>query len=115
MGNQDAVHTHFVAAEKKSTGVRKWLAHSDDFARGEVYINEGACSALLSDKAVSLLMIGITRVQGFFKEGDIVRVKDVEGELIALGKAAFSSEETASEMGGKKSKPFIHYDYLYIM
>lgn len=112
--NSEAIHTHFLPAEKKSTGVRKWLAHSDDFARGEVFINEGARNALLSDKAISLLTIGITRVEGFFKEGDIVRVKDTNGELIGLGKSSFSSEEAMIEMGGKKSKPFIHYDYLYL-
>jgi len=110
-----AVHTHFVPALKKSTGVRKWLSHSDDFAKGEVMINEGAREVLLSDKAVSLLLIGIIHVEGFFKEGDIVRVKDMDGELLGLGKASFSSEEVLKEMGGKKSKPFIHYDYLYLL
>ncbi len=112
--NSDAVHTHFVPAKKKSTGVRKWLAHSDDFARGEVFINDGAGDALLSDKAISLLLIGITKVEGYFKEGDIVRVKNSKGELIGLGKSSYSSDETLSEMGSKKSKPFIHYDYLYL-
>jgi glutamate 5-kinase len=112
--NQPAF-THFLPAAKKSSGVRKWLSHSDDFARGEVVINEGARTALLSDKAVSLLMIGITSVTGYFKEGDIVRIKDFEGNLLGLGKTSFSSEETAVEKGGKKTKPFIHYDYLYLI
>jgi glutamate 5-kinase len=112
--NSEAIHTHFVPTEKKSTGVRKWLAHSDDFACGEVFINDGARIALQSDKAISLLTIGITRVEGFFKEGDIVRVKDINGELIGLGKSSYSSEETLIEMGSKKAKPFIHYDYLYL-
>lgn len=111
----EAVHTHFIPAKKKSTGVRKWLSHSDDFAKGEVIINEGAREVLLSDKAVSLLPIGITRVEGFFKDGDIVRVKDSNGELLGLGKASYSSDEVLKEMGGKKSKPFIHYDYLYLL
>lgn len=110
-----AVHTHFVPSEKKSSGVRKWLSHSDDFAKGEVYINEGAREALLSDKAISLLFIGISRIDGFFKEGDIVRVKDEKGELLGLGRASFGSEEALKEMGGKRSKPFIHYDYLYLL
>ena len=109
-----AVQTHFVPSKKKSTGVRKWLAHSDDFAKGEVIINDGAREALLSDHAVSLLLIGISNVVGFFKEGDIVRVKDACGDLIGLGKASYGSEEVAKEMGGKMSKPFIHYDYLYL-
>ena len=78
-------------------------------------INEGARLALLSDMAVSLLMIGITSVIGYFKEGDIVRIKDQEGVLLGLGKASFSSDETQEEKGGKKTKPFIHYDYLYLL
>jgi len=113
--DKESVHTHFVPAEKKSTGVRKWLAHSDDFAKGEVIINDGARQALLSEKAISLLPIGIIRVEGFFKDGDIVRVKDSNNELLGLGKASYSSDEVLKELGGKKSKPFIHYDYLYLL
>ena len=113
--NKNAIHTHFLPSDKKSSGVRKWLAHSDDFARGEVIINDGAREVLLSDKAVSLLPIGIIKIEGFFKDGDIVRVKDTNGELLGLGKASYSSEEVLKEIGGKKSKPFIHYDYLYLL
>ena len=113
--NKEAVHTHFIPAKKKSKGVRKWLSQSDDFAKGEVIINKGACEVLLSDKAISLLPIGITRVEGFFKDGDIVRVKDSRGGLLGLGRASYSSEELLKEIGGKKSKPFIHYDYLYLL
>ena len=114
-GTNQPAFTHFLPSSKKSSGVRKWLSHSDDFARGEVVINEGARTALLSDRAVSLLMIGITSLSGYFKEGDIVRIKDNEGTLLGLGKASFSSDETLLEKGGKKTKPFIHYDYLYLI
>jgi len=114
-GTNQPAFTHFLPSAKKSSGVRKWLSHSDDFARGEVVINEGARQALLSDKAVSLLMIGITSVTGYFKEGDIVRIKDSQGNLLGLGKASFSSDETLVEKGGKKTRPFIHYDYLYLI
>ena len=110
-----AAFTHFLPSAKKSSSVRKWLSHSDDFARGEVIINEGARTALLSDRAVSLLLIGISSVSGYFKEGDIVRIKDSEGNLLGLGKASFASDETEIEKGGKKTKPFIHYDYLYLI
>ncbi len=115
LAGEESVQTHFIPSKKKSTGVRKWLSHSDDFAKGEVIINPGAKEALLSDQAVSLLLIGITEVTGYFKEGDIVRVKDVNRELIGLGKASYSSEEVLKEKGGKMSKPFIHYDYLYLI
>lgn len=114
-GTNQPSFTHFIPSTKKSSGVRKWLSHSDDFARGEVVINEGARMALLSDRAVSLLMIGISSVTGYFKEGDIVRIKDGDGNLLGLGRASFSSDETMLEKGGKKTKPFIHYDYLYLI
>ena len=74
-----------------------------------------ASNAFLSDKAVSLLMIGISSVSGYFKDGDIVRIKDCNGKLLGLGKASYSSDETLEEKGGKKTKPFIHYDYLYLI
>ncbi len=112
--SQQFNHTHFIPVKKRSSGVRKWLANSDDFARGEVYVNEGARQALLSDKAISLLFIGISNIEGHFKEGDIIRIKDANNDLIGLGRASFSSEEARKEMGGKKCKPFVHYDYLYL-
>jgi glutamate 5-kinase len=110
----DLPHTWFEPEKRKSNTVKKWLAHSDDFARGEVFVNDGARDALLSERATSLLTIGITGVQGQFKTGDIVRVKDVSGKLLGLGKAGFSSKIVEREMGSKYEKPFIHYDYLYL-
>ena len=107
-------YTHFIASSKKETGVRKWLSHSDTFAKGAVVINSGAKEALLDEKASSLLMIGITRVDGFFRNGDIVRIVDESGENIGLGKSQYDSKKAELNIGKKLSKPFIHYDYLVI-
>ena len=82
---KDVPYTHFVASNKKETGVKKWLSHSDTFAKGAVIINDGAREALLGEKATSLLMIGITRVEGFFKSGDIVRIIDEKGNIYRIG------------------------------
>jgi glutamate 5-kinase len=111
---KDVPFTHFVASRKKETGVKKWLSHSDTFAKGAVVINDGAREALFSEKATSLLMIGITKINGFFKKGDIVRIIDGEGNNIGLGKAQFDSKKAEQNIGEKLSKPFIHYDYLVI-
>ncbi len=111
---KEVPYTHFVANKKKETGVKKWLAHSDTFAKGAVIINAGAREALLGDKATSLLMIGILRVDGFFKSGDIVRIIDEEGSIIGLGKSQYDSKKAEQHAGEKVNKPFIHYNYLVI-
>lgn len=106
--------THFIASSKRETGVKKWLSHSDTFAKGAVVINAGAKGALLDEKATSLLMIGIIRIDGFFKSGDIVRIVDEEGNNIGLGKSQYDSKKAEQNIGEKLSKPFIHYDYMVI-
>jgi glutamate 5-kinase len=109
---KDVPYTHFVAASKKKSGVKKWLSYSDNFARGAVIVNPGAKEALLSDKATSLLMVGITRVKGIFKSGDIVKILDEEGNSIGLGKCQYDSEKAEQNIGKKLARPFIHYHCL---
>jgi len=111
---KDVPFTHFVASSEVETGVKKWLSHSDTFAKGAVIINKGAKEALLGEKATSLLMIGIVKVQGFFKKGDIVRIIDTSGNNIGLGKSQFDSKKTEQNIGEKINKPFIHYDFLVL-
>jgi len=111
---KDVPCTRFIAAEKKKTGVKKWLSHSDTFARGIVYINKGAKDALLGDKANSLLMIGVSKIEGFFKKGDIIRIYDEKGNQIGLGKSQYDSEKAELYKGEKRKKPLVHYDYLLI-
>ena len=111
---KDVPHTHFVAAMVKKNGVKKWLCHSDTFAKGVVFVNCGAKEALLGEKATSLLMIGIIKTEGFFKKGDIVRIFDEKGKQIGLGKSQYDSKKAEQLVGEKCSKPFIHYDYMYI-
>jgi len=59
-------------------------------------------------------MIGITRVDGFFKSGDIVRIIDEDGNNLGLGKSQYDSKKVEQNLGEKLSKPFIHYDYMVI-
>jgi glutamate 5-kinase len=111
---KDVPFTHFVAHPETKNSVRKWLAHSETFARGIVYVNKGAKEALLDEKASSLLMIGITKVEGFFKKGDIIRIFDESGKQIGLGRSQYDSEKAEQYLGQKSSKPLIHYDYMVI-
>ncbi len=101
-------------AEKKHSPVKKWLAHSGEFAKGTLVVNQGAKQALLSDKASSLLPVGLTKVKGEFRKGDIVRIIDEEGHHIGLGKTMHGAEKAKDVIGKKGEKPIIHYDYLFL-
>jgi len=112
--NKRLAHTYFVPGRKTSSGVKKWIGYSDGFAKGEVVINEGAVKALTSAKAVSLLPVGITRIDREFKKGDLIKIVNETGETIGLGKAGYGSERIEKERASVKQKPVVHYDYLYL-
>ena len=111
---RDAVCTHFVAARDTVSSVKKWIAHSGGFAKGELHVDDNAARALTGDRAVSLLPVGITRVAGDFEKDDIVKIIDPQGRLLGVGKAQCDSATARLAAGQKNQKPVIHYDYLYI-
>jgi len=93
---------------------KKWLAHAEHYFKGEVIVNEGAKTALFSEKISSLLPVGINSLSGTFSKGDIIRIKDEHGNILGLGKAEYSNPILQERLGQKNQKPFIHYDYLYL-
>ena len=106
-------HTTFMANQKKASGVKKWIAHSDGFAKGQLKVNQGAYDALLAG-ATSLLAVGVTEVMGEFDKDDIVQVISPGGEEFAVGRVGVDSDKARSMIGKKGERPLIHYDYLYI-
>ena len=108
-------HTVFIPDEKKSSNVKKWIAYSESFAKGELIINQGAKAALYSPKAISLLPIGVISVLGTFKRGDIVKIVDEAGLVVGWGKAQYSSDQAKKQHESEKQKPIVHYDYLYLI
>jgi len=71
INNPNTLCTRFIPSSKPTSTVKKWIAHSESFSKGEIYINEGASIALKSDEVTSLLPIGITHIQGVFEAGDM--------------------------------------------
>ena len=106
--------TRFLPAVKPVSSVKKWIAHSEGFAKGEIHINKGAEEALLAPKATSLLLVGVAQVVGDFEKDDIVRIVNEEGKLLGVGCAGYGSEEARALIGSRDLKPLVHYDYLYI-
>lgn len=111
---KEVEHTFFEPTTKTQSGVKKWIAHSDDFTKGKVKINEGAFKALISAKAVSLLPVGIVSVESEFKKGDLIKIVDESEQMVGLGKARYGSDKVEAEKKSEKQKALVHYDYLYL-
>ena len=110
----DTLCTCFIPSDKPVSSVKKWIAHSEGFAKGEIHINQGAEKALLAPKATSLLLVGVTRIVGDFEKDDIIRIINEDGESIGVGCAGYSSIEAQKLIGCRDLKPMVHYDYLYL-
>ena len=111
----DVVCTRFLPAIKPVSNVKKWIAHSEGFSKGEVYVNAGAREALLHPKATSILFVGVTRIEGDFEEDDIVKILDEAGEQIGVGCTNYDSNEARKRIGKRSDKPLVHYDYLHLI
>lgn len=107
------VHTRFIPS-KNTSEKKKWIAHSQNFAKGVVQINEGAKEVLTSNKATSLLPIGVVSISADFQKGDIIKLVDEHGKQIGLGIAEYGSDKARERIGIQKQRPLVHYDYLYL-
>ena len=96
------------------SSVKKWIAHSGGFAKGELHLNAKAVDELKGDKAVSVLPVGVVRIEGEFEKDDIVKLMNQEGMPIGVGRVAFDSVEARQMIGKHGQKPLVHYDYLYL-
>lgn len=111
---EGVVCTRFVPSEKAPSSVKRWIAHSESFAKGKLHLNEGAVKALLGPEATSLLPVGIVSVEGVFDEGDIVRLTAPDDSQIGVGLVTADSETVSAAAGTHGGKPVVHYDYMYL-
>jgi glutamate 5-kinase len=114
ISGRDVPFTHFPKSGQRVSAVRKWISNSESFAAGAVTVNQGARDALLSEKATSLLMVGITSVEGSFRKGDIISILDETGVPMGLGKSEFDSVKAAQSIGLKGKRHLVHYHNLII-
>ena len=110
----NTVCTRFVPASIPVSGIKKWIAHSEGFAKGELQLNEHAVEVLRGAKAVSLLPVGVTAIRGEFEKDDIVKIIDEQGIQIGVGKVSVDSVEARRLIGVHGQRALVHYDYLYL-
>ncbi len=92
--------TRLMASQPALTARKQWIANEPN-PKGLLHLDAGAEEAI-SDKGNSLLAVGITRVEGAFSRGDLVRCLNQSGEAIHQGICNYSAEEVAL-IAGKNS------------
>ncbi len=112
-------------AAHEITPRKLWVALGDA-VHGAVRVDAGAKRALISSGA-SLLPVGVTEAEGAFAPGDIIDVKDEDGQIIARGIVSAPSDAvrlacgmTTDELLGNSllkdiaTRPLIHRDELMV-
>lgn len=114
MHQRDVPHTLFKAAGSVPAAYKRYVAHSESFAKAAVVVNACVREAIKRDAIKSLLPVGVEGVEGEFHAQDIITIKTREGETLGIGRAAYSSRELLPIMGQHNKQPLIRYEYLYL-
>ena len=105
------IGTKFIAHHSDRLESRKqWLFAAP--SAGMLTIDEGAENAMLVQNK-SLLPAGITAVEGRFSRGEVVKIKNTSGKVIALGMPRYNSD-ALELIKGKKSQEIeqiLGYEY----
>lgn len=88
---QDFSGTVFYPTTRKVSGSKRGWLRSHLKKDACVIIDDGAAAAL--QKGKSLLPVGVKSVHGIFFRGDVVAVKNLKGETVALGQINYGSED----------------------
>jgi len=104
-----------ILPKRNASNIKKWMAFNELDQKGIIYINEGAAIALKSNAQItSLLPIGIVKIEGIFKKGDIIKIVDEAGSNLGMGVAQYGIDKAQELLGQKGKKALIHYDYLIL-
>ncbi|AWH91727.1 glutamate 5-kinase [Dietzia lutea] len=115
---EPTVGTVFAARPERMTARRFWVRHAAD-ARGAVLLDDGAVRAVTGSRR-SLLLAGVTGVDGLFHFGDVIELHDSGGRVVARGIAQYDSIEVRSRLAERQSgtgaagqgRPLVHADDL---
>ena len=87
----EQIGTALMAVTPKWAARKQWMLDHLQL-RGSVVVDAGAATKL-RDEGKSLLPIGVHEVQGEFSRGDVIAVRDLQGQELARGLANYSAPE----------------------
>src|SRR5580700_6906381 len=77
---------------------QKWLA-SGSIMLGGLCLDDGAVKALGQRR--SLLTVGVRKVEGRFESGEVVQLKDEEGNIIGVAKVRLAAAEVTESLAAR--------------
>jgi len=98
----ESVGTRLQAEHKKLDALKMWLANQLKVS-GTLSIDSGAF-ARLKEGNCSLLPVGVTKVAGEFRRGELVSIRSGEGQEIARGLVNYSATEATLLIGCHSDK-----------
>jgi glutamate 5-kinase len=87
--------TWFLTPSNPATARKTWIAGALE-PRGVIYVDAGAARALQG--GASLLPVGVRRVEGAFRRGDAVTIRD-ESRILGRGLVAYDAEDALRILG----------------
>ena len=133
-GREDRVLTRLASGEMIGTQLnpsstvrharKQWIADHLR-ASGALILDDGAATALVA-KHTSLLPVGVVRVEGSFRRGDVVSCLNAAGAEIARGLVNYGSEDAAricrahteeieARLGYMEQPEMIHRDKMVVL
>jgi len=109
--NGEEEGTMFIPRPQKMKGRKRWIAFFHH-PNGTLHVDEGAKKAL-REHGRSLLPPGITRCEGAFSNGDVVRICDPNGTEFARGLARHSSRDITDHL--RPREVVVHRNDLVIL
>ncbi|MDE2149971.1 MAG: glutamate 5-kinase [Gammaproteobacteria bacterium] len=94
--------TLLVPTETAIGARKRWIAHRLQ-VRGRLYLDAGAVK-VLCEAGRSLLPVGVLRVEGEFRRGDLLACLDPDGQEVARGLTHYSSEEVRRIAGATSAR-----------
>ncbi|CAM4102359.1 MULTISPECIES: glutamate 5-kinase [Vibrio] len=103
--------TRFLPLPESLENRKRWIL-AGPAASGDIVIDDGAVNAL-QRKGSSLLAKGVTEVNGEFARGEVARIVNQSGTLIAKGLVKYSSEDMIQIQGmhSKEIGEVLGHDY----
>jgi glutamate 5-kinase len=103
--------TLFIPQTARLQGRKRWIAFFHH-PKGTLFVDAGA-KAALCEKGKSLLPPGVSRFEGEFIAGSVLRICDLAGNEFARGIANFSSIDLRAKQAGRSE--VVHRDNLVIL